>query len=269
MQALADKLGFELIPLFFEPDGNFPNHHPSPIESKNLVDLIAKVRETGADIGIAFDGDADRAVMCDELGNIIEASAVLAAISEMLLTEQPGKKIVFNAISGNIVPETILANGGIPIREKVGHIYIKERMKQDPDIIFAGEHSSHYFFRELGNADSGAAAFICLLEYLEQYELTASELRQKFFKYYAIEEINFRVTEPKRILELLSRTFSDAEQDTNDGLTLRYQTWWCNVRLSSNEPLLRLNIEADSPEQLAERFEEIRGIIEANAGSGI
>lgn len=149
MQALADRLGFELIPLFFEPDGNFPNHHPSPIETKNLQDLMKKVREVGADIGVAFDGDADRAVMCDENGEIISSSQVLAAVSELLLTDKPGKKIIYNTTCGHIAKDTIEACGGIALREKVGNVYIKERMQTDPDIIFAGEHSSHFYFQDL------------------------------------------------------------------------------------------------------------------------
>lgn len=255
MGALAEKLGFELVPLFFEPDGNFPNHHPSPIESKNMVDLIAKVREVGADIGVAFDGDADRAVMCDENGEIISASIALCAIAEMLLARKPGGKIIHNATCSNIVADTVRANGGEVIREKVGHVYIKERMKNDPDVIFAGEHSSHYFFRELGNADSGVAAFVCVLEYLAQYELSAAGLQAKFAKYHNIEETNYEVADPKAVIEKLAEEFNDGTQDRFDGLTVRYSDWWFNVRPSSNEPLLRLNLEANNAALLAEKLE--------------
>lgn len=149
MPALAEKLGFKLIPLFFEPDGNFPNHHPSPIESKNMVDLQRKVREVGANIGVAFDGDADRAVMCDENADIISSSRTLAAIAEMRLMANPGKKIIYNTTTSDIVADTVRSVGGTPIREKVGHVYIKEHMKNDSEVIFAGESSSHYFFPEI------------------------------------------------------------------------------------------------------------------------
>ncbi len=149
MEALAHKLGFELIPLYFEPDGNFPNHHPSPIESKNMQDLIQKVQEVGADIGVAFDGDADRAVLCDGSGSIIGASITMAAIAELFLLENPGKTIIYNTVTSRIVPDTVAQLGGKSIREKVGHVYIKDRMSQNSDVVFAGEHSSHYFFPSL------------------------------------------------------------------------------------------------------------------------
>lgn len=251
MQALADRLGFTLIPLYFEPDGNFPNHHPSPIESKNMQDLLRKVRETGADIGVAFDGDADRAVMCDETGEIISASITLSAISELLLTENPGKKIMYNATCSHIVRDTVISLGGFPVREKVGHVYLKEHMQRDPDIIFAGEHSSHYYFRDMGNADSGVLAFLLVLEYLEQFELTASEMRNKFGKYHCIEETNFRVNSVPAVLESLSEIYRDAKQERFDGLTVSFEDGsWFNVRGSSNEPLIRLNLESVSPEGL-------------------
>jgi len=258
MQALADRLGFTLVPLYFEPDGNFPNHHPSPIESKNMRDLLKKVKEVGADIGVAFDGDADRAVMCDENGEIISASITLAAVSELLLTESPGKKIMYNATCSHIVRDTILAHHGIPVREKVGHVYLKERMSQDPEIIFGGEHSSHYYFRDMGNADSGALAFLLLLEYLEQYEMKASSMRQKFGKYQNIEETNFRVDSVAAVLERLSETYGSDNQERFDGLTVSFEDGsWFNVRGSSNEPLIRLNAEAMSMERLEAMTEKV------------
>ncbi|MDD2744932.1 MAG: phosphomannomutase/phosphoglucomutase [Candidatus Gracilibacteria bacterium] len=251
MQALAERLGFTLIPLYFEPDGNFPNHHPSPIESKNVQDLLKKVQETGADIGVAFDGDADRAVLCDETGEIINASITLSAISELFRAANPGKKILYNATCSHIVRDTVLAQGGIPLQEKVGHVYLKERMQQDPDIIFGGEHSSHYYFRDMGNADSGVLAFLLILEYLEQYEMSASEMRIKFGKYQSIEETNFRVTSVPEVLKHLSETFTDVGQEFFDGLTLDFgEGSWCNIRGSSNEPLIRLNAEALTQEGL-------------------
>lgn len=263
MQALADRLGFTLIPLYFEPDGNFPNHHPSPIESKNVQDLLKKVRETGADIGVAFDGDADRAVMCDETGEIINASITLSAISELFLSSDPGKKILYNATCSHIVRDTVLAQGGVPLQEKVGHVYLKERMRQDPDIIFGGEHSSHYYFRDMGNADSGVLAFLLILEYLEQYEMNASEMRIKFGKYHGIEETNFRVTSVPEVLKHLSETFANMGQELFDGLTLDFGDGsWCNVRGSSNEPLIRLNAEALTQEGLDGMVQKVISEIE-------
>jgi phosphomannomutase len=223
-----------------------------------MADLLAKVRETGADIGVAFDGDADRAVMCDETGTIIGASITLSAIGELLLTQNPGKKIMYNETCSHIVRDTVIALGGIPVREKVGHVYLKEHMKTDPDIVFAGEHSSHYYFRDMGNADSGALAFLLVLEYLEQYELTASQMREKFGKYHGIEETNFRVTGVPEVLESLASIYADAKQERLDGLTVSFEDGsWFNVRGSSNEPLIRLNAEALSPERLETLVEKI------------
>lgn len=244
MPALAEVMWFELIPLFFEPDGNFPNHHPSPIESKNMQDLVREVQKVWADLWVAFDGDADRAVLCDENGEILSSGVIISAISELFLLERPGKKILVNAVVSKAVEDTVQALGGKILYEKVGHIYIKEQMAKDPDIIFAGEHSSHFFFPKLGNMDSWAMAFVFFLEYMAQFELKASEVREKFTKYVALEETNFRVTDAKKALEHISEVFLDHTQERLDGLTLRWDGYWCNFRMSSNEPLLRLNMEA-------------------------
>ncbi len=263
MGALAEKLWFELIPLFFEPDGNFPNHHPSPIEWKNMVDLQRSVIAEWADIGVAFDGDADRAIFCDKNGMIVSPSIALAAIAEYFLHLQPGGKILYNTPTSHIVRETILKSGGIPIQEKVGNVYIKAHMQSDPEIIFAGEHSSHYFFSSLGNLDSGLMAFVLFLEYMSQFELTAEEVRLKFSKYSAIEETNFVVPSVWDAITIFEDIYKDGIQEKSDGLTITYLEWWMSIRGSMNEPILRINIEANSAEILETKKNEVFQLIGA------
>lgn len=261
MQKLADKLNFELIPLYFEPDGNFPNHHPSPIEPENVKDLINKVLETKADLWVAFDGDADRMYICDEEGVIWSGTITVAMIADMLLTKNPWKKVLYNAVCGNIVPEIIAQNKGIAIKEKVGHVYIKDTMWKDEEIIFAWEHSGHYYFRENWCADSWVIAFVIVLELICKTNKNASLLRQIYDKYPTIPETNFKVKDVKEKLQELKNTYKDWIQNEFDGLTVRYKDWWFNVRPSSNEPLLRLNMEADNESLLEEKKEELVGII--------
>jgi phosphomannomutase len=265
MSALAERLGFELTPLYFEPDGNFPNHHPSPIEAKNMVDLQARVISEWADIGVAFDGDADRAVLCDSAWVIITPSITMAAITEHFLHLHPGWKILTNTPTSHIVRDTVERLGGICLVERVGHVYLKSQMEKDPEIIFGGEHSSHYFFPSLGNLDSGLVAFVIFLEYMGQFELTAEWVRKRFSKYANIEETNFTVSSVSETIELLASKYTDGAQDRTDGLTVTYPDWWMSVRGSSNEPLIRLNIEANSPQILETQKRELLSIIEARA----
>jgi phosphomannomutase len=265
MQAVADRLGFELVPFFFEPDGTFPNHHPSPIESKNTVDLRARVCETGADIGVAFDGDADRAVMCDETGEIVSASAVMCAIIEGVLARKPGASVVYNTVSSEYVPEFTRSLGGNPIREKVGHVYIKELMARDPSIEFGGEHSSHYYFRANANADSGVIAFVHFLAIMAQKGKKASELRKEYRKYPEIEETNFRVSDVAETIERVRRAYPDVTPDFFDGITLKTADYRLNLRPSSNEPLVRLNLEAKDETVLKHEFEKITGILKKSS----
>ncbi|MBP8017100.1 phosphomannomutase/phosphoglucomutase, partial [Candidatus Gracilibacteria bacterium] len=261
MEKLANKLGFKLIPIYFEPDGNFPNHHPSPIEKENVQDLIKKVKESGADLGVAFDGDADRMYICDEKGEMWNGTITTAMISKLMLEKNPGKKIVYNAICGNIVPEIIAKNKGIGIKEKVGHVYIKEKMGKDNDVIFGGEHSGHYYFRKNWNADSGVIAFTIILELISKSNKKASDLKKEFEKYFSIDETNFKVSSVEKKLAEIKNIYSSGIQDELDGLTVRFKDFWFNVRPSSNEPLLRLNLEASSESLLKEKTEELLEII--------
>lgn len=258
---LAKRLGFEMVGLFLEPDGNFPNHHPSPIESKNTLDLVAKVREVGADVGVAFDGDADRAVACDETGVIVPAAAMMCSIVENVLTEKPGASIVYNAVSSDAVPELIFALGGTPIKSKVGHVYIKEMMKADPKIEFGGEHSSHYYFRKNANADSGIIAFVCFLSAMVEKGWNASDVRKAYAKYPAIEETNFKVSSVADSIAKIEAAYPDAEKERFDGLTLRMPNFWINLRPSSNEPLLRLNMETHDEATLERELARVAALL--------
>lgn len=258
---LAAKLGFELVGLFLEPDGEFPNHHPSPIESKNTLDLVAKVREVGADVGVAFDGDADRAVACDETGTVVPAAAMMCAIVESVLAEKPGASIVYNAVSSDAVPELVAELGGKPVKSKVGHVYIKEMMKADPSIEFGGEHSSHYYFRKNANADSGIIAFVCFLSAMADKGLRASGVREAFAKYPAIEETNFAVDDVAAATARVEAAYPDALKERFDGVTLRMPEFWINLRPSSNEPLLRLNLEAKNAAVLEREFERVKSLL--------
>lgn len=259
---LAKRLGFEMVGLFLEPDGNFPNHHPSPIESKNTLDLVAKVKEVGADVGVAFDGDADRAVACDETGTMVPAAAMACSIIENVLLEKPGATILYNAVSSDSVREFAESLGGKTAREKVGHVYLKDAMKEDPSIEFACEHSSHYYLRSNANADSGIIAFVCFVSAMVEKGLKASDVRKAYAKYPAIEETNFKVESVAETTAKIEAAYGDAEKERFDGLTLRYPDFWINLRPSSNEPLLRLNMEARDEETLEKEFARVKSLLE-------
>lgn len=258
---ICDKLGIELIPMFFEPDGNFPNHHPSPIEPENVEMMIKKVIETNSDLWVAFDWDADRMYICDEKWEILSWTITTAMIAEMILKKNPWKKIIYNAVSWNIVPDIIKTNNWVWIRSKVGHVYIKELMNLDQDIVFWWEHSGHYYFRNNWNADSWIIAFVVALELISKSWKKPSEVREEFEKYFAIPETNSKVTSVPDKLAELKEVYKDWIQDEFDWLTVRFSDYWFNVRPSSNEPLLRLNVEANSKDLLKEKTQELLNII--------
>lgn len=261
MTKLSEKLWFELIPLFFEPDGNFPNHHPSPIEPENVEDMIQKVRETGADLWVAFDWDADRMYICDETWELWSGTITTAMITKLILQKNPWKKIIYNAVCGNIIQEIIDTNKWKWIRAKVWHVYIKELMNLDSDIVFWGEHSWHYYFKDNWNADSWVIAFAIALELISASWKKSSEVKKEFEKYFAIPETNSKVKSVPWKLAELKEIYKDWIIDEFDGLTVRFSDYWFNVRPSSNEPLLRLNIEANSRELLSQKTKELLDII--------
>ena len=263
MPRVFDQLPCTIEPLFFDLDGTMPNHEPNPIDPKNVQDLIAKVKEKKCDLGIAFDGDADRAFFIDEQGGRISASIITALIAKNVLQKHPGATIIYNAVCSQIVPETIEAHGGTAIMERVGHSYIKKTMKET-GAIFAGEHSGHYFF--LGNyrADSGLIAALIVIEMISEANKPLSELLKEFEKYYAIEETNSTVEDKEAMMEKLKGIYTDATINELDGVTFHFSDYQFNVRPSNTEPVLRLNLEALSPELRDQKTKEILSIIRGN-----
>lgn len=250
--AVLSRLPVTLHHLFPELDGTFPNHPADPLDPANQVDLKAAVRETSADVGLAFDGDADRVFLIDERAEDVSGSLLTALVAAAMLRREPGAKIVHNLICSWIVPETILANGGVPVRTRVGHSFIKQVMA-DTGAIFGGEHSGHYYFRDNYCADSGLIAAVVALGELSSAERPLSELLAPYRVYAASGEINSRVADAPATLEELAIALADGEQDRLDGLTVQFDDWWCNVRPSNTEPLLRLNVEARTLPLLEEK----------------
>lgn len=240
-------LNLEIIPMYFELDGTFPNHEANPLDYSTLRDLQARVRAEGADLGLAFDGDADRCFLVDETGAIVEPSLLTALIAESELKQSPGETIIYSLISSRIVPEVIRSNGGVPSRSRVGHSFIKAQMAET-GAIFGGEHSGHFYFRDFWNADSGMLAALYAISALGHTSKSAtfSSLISKFRKYVSSGEINSKVADTGAAIAKVEERFAHlGEIDRLDGLTISTSTWWLNVRPSNTEPLLRLNVEGD------------------------
>jgi len=258
--AVMARLPVTLHHLYADLDGTFPNHPADPIDPENQRDLRAAVLDSGADVGLAFDGDADRVFLVDERADDVSGSLLTALVARAMLREEPGAKIVHNLICSWIVPETIRAEGGVPIRTRVGHSFIKQVMA-DTGAIFGGEHSGHYYFRRNYRADSGLIAAVVALGELSAADRPLSELLAPFRKYFDSGEINSRVEDQAGRIERIASTLADGAQDRLDGLTVEYEDWWCNVRASNTEPLLRLNVEAKTPELLAEKTATVLDLI--------
>jgi phosphomannomutase len=252
----------ELVPLYFDLDGNFPNHPASPIEPENMEDLQKKVREIGADLGAAFDGDADRMFPVDEHGNLVDGSMVTAIASESLLHKHPGSTILYNLIVSKSVPELIDQLGGKAVRTRVGHSYIKAEMRR-LNAIFGGEHSGHFYFRDNWFADSGLIALLITLELVSAEGKPLSELLQPLDKGVRSGEINSVISDVQGKLQALEEKYSrDAHSvDHMDGITVDYGDWWFNVRPSNTEPLLRLNVEANSRQLMELKRDELLAFI--------
>ena len=258
--AVFAELPFELEILFGELDGTFPNHPADPIQVENQADLRRRVLETGADVGLAFDGDADRVFVVDEKGEPISGSTTTSMVASVVLDRQPGATILHNLICSKAVPEIVREKGGTPIRTKVGHSFIKEVMA-DTGAAFGGEHSAHYYFRDNFRADSGIIAAMHVLEQRCRADLPLSEMRKPFDRYVMSGEINTTVDDPKVVIEHVAAAFPDADQDRLDGLTVDLGPWWFNLRASNTEPLLRLNLEASTREECDARVAEVLGLI--------
>jgi phosphomannomutase len=251
-----DGLPFDLVPLYFDLDGTFPNHLANPIEEATLADLQAAVTSNRCDIGLAFDGDADRMFLVDERADLVSGSLTTALVADQLLRKFPGEAIIYNLICSWTVPEVIEERGGRPIKTRVGHSYIKQVMAET-GAIFGGEHSGHYFFRDNFRADSGMIAALLVLEALSHSGSSLSDLLQPFKRYHASGEINSEVSDQAGTLDRLADIYGDGQQDRIDGLTVEYTDWWFNCRPSNTEPLLRLNVEARTKELMAAKRDEI------------
>ena len=253
-------LPFDLEVMYGELDGTFPNHPADPIQPENLRDLEARVREVRADIGLAFDGDADRVFLVDDQGEALSGSTTTAIVAKAVLEREPGATILYNCICSKAVPEVIRENGGTPVRTRVGHSFIKAVMAET-GAAFGGEHSAHYYFRDNYRADSGSIAALVVLEQLCKAGVPLSELRTPFERYAASGEINTRVDDPHAVIEKVAAAFAGARQDRLDGLTVDLGDWWFNLRPSNTEPLLRLNLEAATAADVAAHVAEVQAVM--------
>ncbi|HEV3225845.1 MAG TPA: phosphomannomutase/phosphoglucomutase [Acidimicrobiales bacterium] len=250
-------LPFDLEVMYGELDGTFPNHPADPIQLENLRDLVARVKALGADVGLAFDGDADRVFLVDDEGVPVSGSTTTAIVAKAVLEKQPGSTILYNCICSKTVPEVIRENGGTPVRTRVGHSFIKAVMAET-GAAFGGEHSAHYYFRDNYRADSGSIAALVVLEQLCATGLALSELRTPFERYASSGEINTRVDEPHAVIERVAAAYATAQQDRLDGLTVDLGDWWFNLRPSNTEPLLRLNVEARTSDEVGAHVAEVQ-----------
>jgi phosphomannomutase len=261
--AVLEGLPLDVQALYFELDGSFPNHEANPIEAENLRDLQRAVRASGADLGLAFDGDADRCFVVDEQGRIVSPSILTALIAERELKRVPGSVVIHNLITSRVVPEVVRENGGTPVRTRVGHSFIKAVMAER-DAVFGGEHSGHFYFRDFWNADSGMLAALHTLAALGGQPGPLSSLLSSYDRYVPSGEINSRVADATGKLQQLKEAYADQEQDELDGLTVELGDGaWFNVRASNTEPLLRLNVEARDEPTMSKVRDEVLALIRA------
>jgi phosphomannomutase len=251
-----EALGVDLVPLYFELDGTFPNHEANPLKLENLRDLQAKVRETGADLGVACDGDFDRAAFVDETGEPVGSDLATALIAGELLAHDPGKHVLYDLRSSRAVDEYIREKGGIPVRERVGHSFMKATLRK-VEGLFGGELAGHYYFRDNFHADCAIAAVIEVLNLLWHSGKRMSEAVAPLRRYAKSPETNFEVDDKDGKMKELEAAYADGRIDWLDGITVQYDDWWFNVRPSNTEPLLRLVVEARTPADLDRRLGEL------------
>jgi len=251
---------WRLVPMYLEPDGRFPHHHANPLDPETTRELQERVVAEGADLGVAFDGDGDRCGLIDERGERVREDLVTGLVAEYLLRENPGATILYDLRSSRAVREAIERAGGRGVRSRVGHAFIKAAMREE-DALFAGELSGHYYYRDMAFADNGLLTLVMIANILAATGRTLSELIKPLDRYPSTGEINLRVSEPAAVLAVLAARYRDAELDRLDGLTVTYPDWWFNIRRSHTEPVVRLNIEADTAELLDERREEVLSAI--------
>jgi phosphomannomutase len=258
-----EGLPLTLIALYFELDGTFPNHEANPIDPENLRDLQQAVKDNNADIGLAFDGDADRCFVVDERGEIVSPSVLAALIATRELAREPGATVIHNLITSRAVPELITEHGGTPVRTRVGHSFIKAKMAET-NAVFGGEHSGHFYFRDFWFADSGMLAALHVLAALGRDSRPLSVMLQDFSRYAASGEINSEVADQAAATAKVKNIYSErpgVTLDELDGLTIMGDDWWFNIRPSNTEPLLRLNVEAATPGQMAAIRDEVLGLV--------
>ena len=255
----------EVTRCYFDPDGRFPNHEPNPLLPENREFIVEKVTEEGADLGVAYDGDADRCFFVDERGEFVPGDFVTALLAQAVLAKAPGEKVIYDVRASWGVPEAIERAGGIPLVNRVGHAFIKQRMRAE-DAVFAGEVSAHYYFRDFSQADTGVVPFLVMLELLSRAGVGLSELLRPFReRFFLTGEINTPVADvPLKLQELKERYASEGARISHlDGLSVEFDDWHFNVRPSNTEPLLRLNLEALSEELMTEKRDEVLGLIRA------
>lgn len=255
-------LPLKIIPLNFETDGSFPGRSSNPIIAENIVDLKNRILEEEADLGIAFDTDADRAFFMDEQGSLINSSLIISLISREILKKKQNERIVYSLICSKVVPETIKENKGIPVISRVGHSFVKQEMRKN-NAIFGGERSGHYYFRDNFYADSPFITVFKVLEIISKGKNKFSEIVREFDKYFKIEQVDFKVKNQQEILEKLEEKYKDGKISHLDGLTIEYSDWWFNLRASNTEPVMRLNLEAEKEELMEEKTKEVSRLIQS------
>lgn len=265
--AVFQRLNAEVVEMYFELDGTFPNHEANPIEPANLVDLQKAVKKHKADIGLAFDGDADRCFLVDEKGALVNPSALTALIATRELAKNPGASIIYNLISSRAVKEVIEESGGTAIRSRVGHSYIKKLMAET-NAVFGGEHSGHFYFRDFWRADSGMLAALHAIAALGETDTSLSELLKAFNRYHSSGEINSTVKDAASAMKKIEEIYGSGdgvEVDHLDGLTVSHADWWFNLRASNTEPLLRLNVEASAKSRMESMRDDVLNTIRSKA----
>ncbi|MFA5612981.1 MAG: phosphomannomutase/phosphoglucomutase [Methanoculleus sp.] len=251
---------WNLVPMYIEPDGRFPHHHANPLDPATTRELQGRVVAEGADFGAAFDGDADRCGFIDERGERVREDLVTGLIAEYLLEENPGATVLYDLRSSRAVVEAIERAGGRGVRSRVGHAFIKARMREE-DVIFAGELSGHYYYRDMGFTDNGLLTLVMVADIVAAKGRPLSELIRPLDHYPTTGEINLRVSDPEKVFQTLAARYHDADLDYLDGLTVGYPAWWFNIRRSHTEPVVRLNLEADTESLMEEKRQEVLGVI--------
>ncbi len=257
---IFSRLKARLEPLYFEPDGSFPHHEANPLKKENLQDVIRAVRRTKADFGACLDGDADRCVFVDESGVPVPGDVVTGLIASRILEEEGPAAVVYDLRSTHAVPEEIAERGGTPVRERVGHSFIKSTMRKH-DAPFAGELSGHYYFRDHSFADCGELALVKMINIVSNAEEPLSALVAPLQRYFLSGEVNFRVEDKDAKIKELAEVFADAKIDFLDGVTAEYEDWWFNVRKSNTEPMLRLNLEGKTKEAMEKGMSRVLGVL--------